>query len=56
MTADLDYLAQQAMQTGILPSDFYNSSFSDLQAALSAKEPKDRVQDPLDLARNIGAL
>ncbi len=56
MIADLDYLAQQAMQNGILPSDFYNTYFSDLQSAQGAKEPKDRVQDPLDLVRSLGAL
>lgn len=53
---DIDYIANQLISQGILPSDFYQSSFSELQTALNAKSRKDRVQDPLELARQIGAL
>ncbi|MEE6691404.1 hypothetical protein [Lactiplantibacillus plantarum] len=53
---DIDYLANQLISQGILPSDFYQSSFSEMQTALNAKSRKDRVQDPLELARQIGAL
>lgn len=42
-------MAQQAMQNGILPDDFYKSSFSDMMAAQNAKSRKDRPQDPLTL-------
>ncbi|MBB1079070.1 hypothetical protein H5S09_03695 [Limosilactobacillus sp. STM2_1] len=42
-------MAQQAMQNGILPGDFYKSSFSDMMAAQNAKARKDRPQDPLTL-------
>ena len=53
---DIDYIANQLISQGILPSDFYQSSFSEMQTALNAKSRKDRVQDPLELARKIGAL
>ncbi|AGE39585.1 hypothetical protein LG347_00640 [Lactiplantibacillus plantarum] len=53
---DIDYIANQLVSQGILPSDFYQSSFSEMQTALNAKSRKDRVQDPLELARQIGAL
>lgn len=53
---DIDYIANQLIAQGILPSDFYQSSFSEMQTALNAKSRKDRVQDPLELARQIGAL
>lgn len=42
-------MAQEAMSNGILPSDFYKSSFSDMMAAQNAKSRKDRPQDPLTL-------
>ncbi|ASL36987.1 hypothetical protein QEO67_05280 [Lactiplantibacillus plantarum] len=53
---DIDYIANQLISQGILPSDFYQSSFSEMQTALNAKSRKDRIQDPLELARQIGAL
>jgi len=53
---DIDYIANQLISQGILPSDFYQSSFSEMQTALNAKSRKDRVQDPLELARQIGTL
>lgn len=53
---DIDYIANQLISQGILPSDFYQSSFSEMQTVLNAKSRKDRVQDPLELARQIGAL
>ena len=53
---DIDYIANQLISQGILPSDFYQSSFSEMQTALNAKSRKDRVQAPLELARQIGAL
>ena len=52
----IDYSDNQLISQGILPSDFYQSSFSEMQTALNAKSRKDRVQDPLELARQIGAL
>lgn len=53
---DLDYMAQQLLQEGVLPQQFYNSSFSEMEDALNAKSRKDRVQDPFELARKIGAI
>jgi len=53
---DIDYIANQLISQGILPSDFYQSSFSEMQTAFNEKSRKDRVQDPLELARQIGAL
>ena len=53
---DIDYIANQLISQGILPSDFYQSSFSEMQTALNAKSRKDRVQDPLEVARQIGAV
>lgn len=46
-------MAQQALSNGILPGDFYNSSFSDFTAAQNAKSRKDRIQDPLALMNQI---
>lgn len=42
-------MAQQVLQMGVLPEDFYNSSFSDMVAAQNARSRKDRPQDPLSL-------
>ncbi|WP_323058298.1 hypothetical protein [Limosilactobacillus reuteri] len=42
-------MAQQAMQNGILPGEFYNSSFSDMMSAQNARSRKERPQDPLTL-------
>lgn len=53
---DIDYIANQMITQGILPGDFYQSSFSETQRALNAKPREERVQDPLELARQIGAL
>ncbi|WP_171030807.1 hypothetical protein [Pediococcus stilesii] len=44
------------LQLGVLPSDFYNSSFSEMQAALNAKSRDDRIQDPVELARKAGLI
>lgn len=44
------------MEKGISPGEFYNSSFSEWQSAWNAKAPEDRVQDPLELARSVGAI
>lgn len=49
-------MAQQAMQNGILPTDFYETSFSDMQAARNAKSRKDRIQDPLSLVKGADAF
>ena len=54
MNEDIDYLAQQMMQNGILPTDFYNSSMSDFIQAQKARTPEDRPVDPLALARGAG--
>ncbi|WP_444699604.1 hypothetical protein [Lactiplantibacillus plantarum] len=50
---DIDFLANQLLEQGILPEDFYNSSFSDMQTALNAKSREDRIQDPYELARRV---
>lgn len=49
-------MGKMLLQQGILPSDFYNMSFSDLMAVQKAKSRKDRVQDPLKLAMSAGGL
>lgn len=49
-------MAQQALQMGILPEDFYNSSFSDMLAAQNAKSRKERIQDPIALASGADAF
>ena len=49
-------MAQQAIQSGILPTDFYETSFSDVMAAQNAKSRKDRIQDPIALASGADAF
>lgn len=49
-------MAQQAMQNGILPGDFYSSSFSEFMDAQNAKSRKDRIQDPLEYAAGADAF
>lgn len=49
-------MAQQAMQNGILPSDFYKTSFSDVMAAQNARSRKERPQDPLKLLNGADAF
>ena len=49
-------MAQQAMQTGVLPGDFYASSFSEFMDAQNAKSRKDRLQDPIALATGADAF
>ncbi|WP_251576158.1 hypothetical protein [Limosilactobacillus agrestimuris] len=49
-------MAQQAIQSGILPTDFYETSFSDMMAAQNAKSRKDRIQDPIALASGADAF
>ena len=56
MSQDIDYMAQQAIQNGILPTDFYETSFSDMMAAQNAKSRKDRIQDPIALASGADAF
>lgn len=56
MSQDIDYMAQQAIQSGILPTDFYETSFSDMMAAQNAKSRKDRIQDPIALASGADAF
>ena len=53
MVDNIDYMAQQMLQNGILPEDFYNSSFSDMQTALAAKAPEQRVMDAGEFARSL---
>lgn len=50
---NIDYMAQQMIQNGILPDDFYNSSFSDMQTALAAKPPEERIVDAGAFARSL---
>ncbi|MEY8441797.1 hypothetical protein AALA17_03945 [Lactobacillaceae bacterium 24-114] len=49
-------MAQQAIQNGILPTDFYDSSFSDMMSAQYAKSRKERIQDPLSLVEGADAF
>ncbi|WP_278915717.1 hypothetical protein [Ligilactobacillus agilis] len=54
MSDDIDYLAQQLlMENGVLPSDYYNSSFSDMQAALNSKPRSERVVDAGAFAQSL---
>lgn len=54
LSDDIDYLAQQLlMENGVLPSDYYNSSFSDMQAALNSKPRSERVVDAGAFARSL---
>ena len=54
MNEDIDYMGQQMLSQGVLPTDYFNTSFSDLMAVQNAKSRKDRVQDPLAIARKLG--
>lgn len=55
MVQDIDYLGQQCLAQGMLPTDYYDrSSLSDLQDVLKAKSRKDRVQDPMQLLIQAG--
>lgn len=56
LSEDIDYMAQQAIQNGILPTDFYDSSFSDMMSAQYAKSRKERIQDPLSLVEGADAF
>ncbi len=47
-------MGQQMLSQGVLPTDYFNTSFSDLMAVQNAKSRKDRVQDPLAVARKLG--
>ncbi|WP_317760058.1 hypothetical protein [Liquorilactobacillus mali] len=47
-------MSQQFLQQGILPTQFYDTSFSDLQMSLKAKSRKERVQDPMELIKKLG--
>ena len=54
MSDDIDYLAQQLLtESGVLPTDYYNSSFSDMQAALTAKPREERPVDAGAFARSL---
>ena len=44
------------LQQGVLPTDFYNTSFSDLMDVQQAKSRKDRIQDPVALAMSAGGF
>lgn len=44
------------MQNGILPGDFYQSSFSEMMDAQNAKSRKERPQDPLTLLNGSDAF
>ena len=56
LTEDIDFMAKRALENGILPGDFYNSSLSDMTSALSAKSRKERLQDPVQLAMQAGGF
>ncbi|MFC6170352.1 hypothetical protein [Loigolactobacillus jiayinensis] len=49
-------MAQNFLEQGILPQQFYDSSYSDMQDALNAKSRKDRIQDPFEVARQAGLI
>ena len=41
---------------GIMPEKFYASSHSDMETVLNAQSRKDRVQDPVEMARQAGLI
>ncbi|WP_265482903.1 hypothetical protein [Lactobacillus sp. PV037] len=48
-------MGQQLLtEKGVLPTDFYNGSFSDWTEINKAKSRKDREVDPLDLIHSLG--
>lgn len=52
---DINYEENIAFtQFHILPDDFERQDFEQLQRALKAKAPEDRVQDPLKLLQSMG--
>ena len=53
---DIDYMGNQMLEQGVLPTDFFNTSFSDLMDVQRAKSRKDRIQDPLKLAMQAGGF
>ncbi|MBL1056960.1 hypothetical protein [Ligilactobacillus agilis] len=54
LSEDIDYLAQQLLkENGVLPSDYYGSSFSDMQTALNSKAPEQRQVDAGAFARSL---
>lgn len=44
------------LQQGVLPTEFFATSFSDLMDVQNAKSRKDRLQDPLALAMQAGGF
>ena len=57
MSEDIDYIGQQMFkEKGVLPTDFFETSFSDFNDIQKARSRKDRVVDPLAFAKSIGAL
>lgn len=53
---DIDYIGQQMLQQGVLPTDFFETSFSDFMAVQNAKSRKDRVVDPFKFAMSAGGF
>ncbi|PAB55240.1 hypothetical protein A3Q24_05880 [Lactobacillus johnsonii] len=54
---DIDYIAQWSLeQKNIPPDEFYGGSLSNWTAAQNAKSREDREVDPLQYARQIGAI
>ncbi|MCT3348949.1 hypothetical protein EFS61_09510 [Lactobacillus hominis] len=54
---DIDYMAQQLLnEKGVMPDAFYGQSMSNWISAQRAESPQDRVGNPLDIARQLGAL
>ena len=49
-------MGNKMLQQGVLPTDFYNTSFSDLMDVQQAKSRKDRIQDPVALAMSAGGF
>ncbi|HJA46977.1 MAG TPA: hypothetical protein H9792_04330 [Candidatus Limosilactobacillus excrementigallinarum] len=49
-------MGQQMLQQGVLPTDFFATSFSDLMDVQKAKSRKDRIQDPVALAMSAGGF
>ena len=54
LSDDIDYMAKQLlMENGVLPDDYYRSSFSDMQTALISKPREERIVDVGAFARSL---
>lgn len=54
LSDDIDYMAKQLLtENGVLPEDYYNSSYSDMQTALVSRPRDERVVDAGEFARSL---